>query len=332
MLGKFDDIRIAVIVALPEEYEIFCHYFRGKIVEKFHVSNLTIDILEREGASERIGLVSVNRMGNVAAGIAAARLLEVFNLDVVINIGLAAGVDKEKQALGDVIVADKIRYYETGKMQKEEFEVAPEFVDLHSYFIQALKTANPANWPLGSSIGGAPRRVSFGTVASGEKVISNAQFVSALLSHDRKTIGIEMESYGIAAAVHGRKEKFLLIRGICDFADPSKNDKARVSAMEGAVRFFDEALRRGLFKPSDTSINVPKSGTSPQAHELTLTERIERGGIANNYIQIARSGGIDEYKFRKSVIDKMVGKFGSLGEIRRFCFELQLEGVMYFSG
>lgn len=323
MLGKFEGIRIAVIVALAEEYEIFCRYFHGRIVERFHVSDLTIDILERDGGSERIGLVSVNRMGNVAAAIAAARLLEVFDLDVVANIGLAAGVDKEKQALGDIIVAEKIRYYETGKLSTDKFDVAPEFSDLHSYFVEALQTANPANWPLGSSLGGLPRRVFFGTVASGEKVISNAKFVSTLLSQDRKIIGIEMESYGIAAAVYGRKEKLLLIRGISDFADELKNDNARLSAMEGAIRFFNEALRRGLLRPLGPSIVLPRSGTTPQAYVLTLTNRVVQDGIANNYVQIDRNRIIDNFKYRKSVIQKL-GKF-SLDELKAFCFGLNLD-------
>jgi hypothetical protein len=41
VLEKFKDIRIAVIVALAEEYQIFCRYFHGTVVEKFHVGDLT---------------------------------------------------------------------------------------------------------------------------------------------------------------------------------------------------------------------------------------------------------------------------------------------------
>src|SRR5882672_3966752 len=91
---------------------------------------------------------------------------------LVVNVGLAAGVDSESQHLGDIIVADKIRYYETGKLKDEQFDVAPEFANLHSLFVQSLQSANWETWPLGASLSGRPRRVFFGTVASGEKVVA----------------------------------------------------------------------------------------------------------------------------------------------------------------
>jgi len=314
---KFGDIRIAVIVALAEEYKLFIQYFQGTVVEKFHVDNLTIDILKRDGQSERIGLVSVNRMGNVAAAIAATRLLEIFDLDLVVNVGLAAGVDSESQHLGDIIVADKIRYYETGKLKDEQFDVAPEFANLHSLFVQSLQSANWETWPLGASLSGRPRRVFFGTVASGEKVVANQEFVTILKGYDRKTVGIEMESYGIAAAVHGRKEKFLLVRGITDFADAKKHDNARLSAMEGAIRFLNEALRRGCF----SSPQKPVSSVISSELILTLKSREVIEGVANNYVEIARSHFVDKFRFRKSVIEKMASRF-TFGGLRNFCIEL----------
>jgi hypothetical protein len=166
--------------------------------------------------------------------------------------------------------------------------------------------------------------VFFGTVASGEKVISNPDFVRALLAQDRKTIGIEMESYGISAAVRGRKEKLILIRGISDFADQSKHDNARLSAMEGAIRFFHEALRRGLLRPPAPTIVLPRRSVLPRDYVLTLINREVREGVANNYVQVVRSSTLDAYKHRKSVIQKVTQKFSSLGDLRIFCIQLNI--------
>ncbi len=326
MQEKFKDIRIAVIVALAEEYQFFRHYFQSKLVEKFTVGELSIDILQPDDPKQRIGLTSVNRMGNVGAAVAATRLLEVFDLDLVVNIGLAGGVDKDKQTLGDIIVANQIRYYETGKLKPEGLEIAPQYSDVHSSFVRALETSDVAGWPLGSSIGGAPRRVSFGTIASGEKVIAEPQFMKSLLSQDRKIIGVEMESYGIAAAVHGRKEKFLLIRGISDYADAEKNDKARHSAMEGAIRFFYEALRRDLLKPPgpSTVLATPSEAKQPK-HTITVSARVIEGGVANNYVQITRTTVINEFDLRRSLIKKMLENFPTMGDLKIFCFTLQID-------
>jgi hypothetical protein len=140
------------------------------------------------------------------------------------------------------------------------------------------------------------------------------------VSKDRKIIGVEMESYGIAAAVFGRKEKVLLIRGISDFADQEKNDNSRLSAMEGAVRFFNEALRHGVLRGGGPFVGTPAQPN----YELQLTKSEVRQGVANNYIQVSRTRAVDEIKYRRSVIQKLATKF-SLGELRSFCIGLKVD-------
>jgi nucleoside phosphorylase len=324
MQEKLKDIRIAVIVALAEEYGIFRQYFPSKLVQKFTVGDLSIDILQPDDAKPKIGLASINRMGNVGAAVAATRLLEIFDLDLVVNIGLAGGVDKNKQALGDIIVARQIRYYEAGKVKPSKLEVAPEYSDLHSSFVRSLETSDLKNWPLGASIQGAARQVFFGTVASGEKVIADAQFVQSLLSQDRTIVGIEMESHGIAAALRGRKEKFLLIRGISDLADAKKNDKARLSAMEGATRLFHEALRREVLKPTSSGVVAAPSEAEPKRTVRISAQKIE-GGVANTYVEITSTQVISKFLRRKSIVEKMLAKYPNKDELKKFCTYLDID-------
>ena len=247
--------------------------------------------------------------------------MQVFDLDVVVNIGLAAGVDKSEQSLGDIIVANKIRYYERGKQHSAGFSIEPEYSDLQSEFAQSLQTANWADWPLGTSIGGNPRQVHFGTVASGEKVITDEEFIKALKAADRKIIGLEMESYGISAAALGRKEKVLLIRGISDFADATKNDYARLSAMEGAVLFFEQALRRGIF----TRDHEARFTAVPTNIKVTLTSKETQDGVPNTYVQVAGSHILNVFIRRKSLIDDMIDKYNTMGKLKRFCTELAID-------
>jgi hypothetical protein len=189
----------------------------------------------------------------------------------------------------------------------------------------ACHPANSTSWPLGAAVGGKPRHVSFGTVASGEKVIANPNFVRLLLSQDRTIIGIEMESYGISAAVHGRRDKLLLIRGISDFADENKNDDARLSAMEGAMRFFNEAMHRGFLKPRTSGIVLPRSQVHSRNYYIAVRSREQRDGVINNYVDVTRKNkAIGEFRYRKSVIDKIVRRF-NLGELRIFCISLKLD-------
>jgi Phosphorylase superfamily len=242
-----------------------------------------------------------------------------------VNIGLAGGVDKKKQTLGDILVANQIRYYETGKLKASGLDLAPQYSDLHSPFVRALETSDIASWPLGASIGGHRRQVLFGTIASGEKVIADSNFIGSLLAQDRKIIGIEMESYGIAAAVQGRKEKFLLIRGISDFADVQKSDEARLSAMDGAIRFFHQALRRDLLKPSGPSGVIAAPSETRPKHTVTVTARVNEGGVANTYVQIARSEAIDEFHHRRAIVKKMLEKFPTMEDLKTFCICLKID-------
>jgi nucleoside phosphorylase len=241
MQDKFKNIRIAILLPLAEEYQIFRQYFQGTLIEKFHIEDITVDILKKNGTL--FGAAVINQMGNVPAAVATTRLQEVFrHLDLIVNLGFAGGVDPDKQSLGDVIVAETIRYYEGGKLKDGNFEIAPQVFNLRSKVVQSIQLSDWSTWPLGTSIGGKKRQIFFGTVASGEKVVSRGAFVDALVKQDRKTVGIEMEGFGISAAISGRKEQLLIIRGISDFADKEKNDHARLSAMEGTVRVFEQAL------------------------------------------------------------------------------------------
>lgn len=324
------DFRIAVIVALPEEYNAFRKYFPGRLVEKNHVNGINVDVLETSSSTNlndskvvRLGLICINKLGNVSGAIVASQILSVFELDHIVNLGLAAGVNPADQALGDVLIAERIRYYESGKLTGRDFRPSAEYIDVKSEVVDELALADFDHWPLGASLSGRPRKVFFGTIASGDKVISNTDFVAALRKYDRKTIGIEMESYGIAAAAVGRRQNFLMIRGICDFANRRKNDGARLSAIEGSVRVFTETVERGyLASTSRRSREKPPDAASPFSIK-TRTEIVE--GIANNYITKTLTRNlIDDFKFRRSLVVRVAEKF-TLGEMRAFCIALKID-------
>ncbi|EDN69713.1 conserved hypothetical protein [Beggiatoa sp. PS] len=85
----------------------------------------------------------------------------------------------------------------------------------------------------------------FGTVASGEKIVADTQTVPKLQNNWRKLIGIEMESYGAALAVYQAESdiKFLMVKGICDWANPDKNDVWQEYAADVAAAYVVNFLR-----------------------------------------------------------------------------------------
>lgn len=316
--SRIEDVRIVVITTLDREYELFLKHFEGSVARTIHVEDTAIDIVENDDIAEPIGLVRLGEAGSLAAGVAAARVLEVFDPGMVVNIGFAAGVDPQTQRLGDLIVADRITAVAIG----EKVDSTAKTANVRSSLVVSIE-ANWHDWPLGETIGGAKRGVSFGTIVSVDKVLAKQEQVQALLSRDRRTVGIDMESYGIAAALFDRETQFLMVRGIADFADGAKADIAtKESAMEGAVRLFGEALRRDLLPPRSGTLDK----ASARAHDYTVKlDRTEvLNGTANTYFQVSTNRALSEFEYRNSIIEKIASKF-SLDRLRSLCIAMNVD-------
>lgn len=323
MAGEFQDVRIGVVIALVEEFNVFLDYVGVTERRSVKIDDTIIEVVTTD-SGHKIAVLCIDGMGNPSSAVATTRLLEAFPLSCIVNLGLAGGVSKKKQALGDIIVAERIVYLESGKISNEGFLAAPEYVDIRSRLISQIKIAGWERWPLGTSIGGRPRSVHFGTLASGEKVIAKAAHVASILQRDRTIVGIEMESYGVALAAHKRHVATLVIRGISDLADEKKADFARLNAMEGAIRFFKYALMQlgGLLEaPSPNHI-------SDRPWYLTTSLMYVKSGNVRGFpideYRVSRSLSIDRARYRRDVINRIATE-KSLGEIKALCVSLEVD-------
>jgi len=89
-------------------------------------------------------------------------------------------------------------------------------------------------------------QVQFGTMLSGEKLIDNEDFREELVSHVREAIGGEMEGAGLYAACQDKKTDWILVKGICDWADGDKStdkENRQRSAAKNAAEFVLYALK-----------------------------------------------------------------------------------------
>lgn len=80
-------------------------------------------------------------------------------------------------------------------------------------------------------------QVHFGVIGSGQKVVSNPEFIKELKGAWPELIGVEMEAVGVALAAYSSEQApgFLVVKGISDWADPSKNDGWQAYASEAFV-------------------------------------------------------------------------------------------------
>lgn len=209
-----------------------------------------------------------SEMGSLGLG---ASLLTVNNAidallpTAVIMVGIAFGVNEEKQAIGDILVTEQLRLYDlqrVGTQKSGEWHVILRGDKPHasSWLINLLKSAN-LNWQ------GA--RVRLGTVLSGDKLVDNVDFRDQLHRFESEAIGGEMEGAGLYVACQNKKVDWILVKAICDWADGNKSldkDERQKKAAHNAAEFILHALQF-------TSIDWRKQ-SSPQVTQNLESQRV----------------------------------------------------------
>lgn len=162
-------------------------------------------------------------MGNEKAAIETERAINLFKPYFVCLVGIAGGIKDVK--LGDVVVADKIYSYESGK-EDVEFMVRPDLGKSSYSFLQRAKAeVRTENWKKEGLF--KNRKIDFevivGNICAGEKILSSKE--SALYIFIKKnyndTTAIEMEGSGFIKAVYSNNKHIeaAVIRGISDLLD-----------------------------------------------------------------------------------------------------------------
>jgi len=255
-------VDVAFITALPIERDALLHHLEDWETVQDDLEPLTyyrghISIPERDERYEVV-LVLLLGMGNEEAAISTVKVIKRWQPTAILLVGIAGGVPG-KVALGDVVVADFIYYYEPAKqMQKTNQRRALHFPTDRLLYGRAM-TCEASEWrnnivlsrPDTSQEDFLFPKAHFGAIGSGEKVIADPKALSRLLDDCPKLVAVAMEGAGVAraAAQQPHPPAFLEIRGICDYADEQKNDRWQPSAAEAASAFAIGLLRARPMPP-----------------------------------------------------------------------------------
>ncbi len=164
-----------------------------------------------------------------------------------VSLGMAFGISREKQKLGDLLVSKILLPYdnrrvhsENGKMETGYENVRPHFAK-ESLISVLSKLSGEAEWS---------SKVSFGALLTGGARIHCAEFrdelVRCLSGHGEPVIGGEMEGVGLLAASHPENPIWIIVKGISDFADENRATEVKIGrpiACENAAKFVLSALR-----------------------------------------------------------------------------------------
>lgn len=173
-------------------------------------------------------------MGNTRSATFVTQAIQEWNPRAVILVGIIAGTQPEKQSLGDLVIPKQIIGYELGKKQDTGTKTRYESHRASTLLIDKTNNFQLAQWFHDSKIIPRPdgttgriiSKVHYGVVASGEKVISDSKTIKELRIEWDDLMGVEMEGFGTVFAVFENDPniEMLMVKGICDWADPNKNN------------------------------------------------------------------------------------------------------------
>lgn len=256
---------IALLATTDTEYKIIKKLSNNWATLKYSGDSVIYEECEwvREGKVYKVVATKLNQMGMAAAATIASKMIFEFIPRLVVMYGIAGGVENDAD-FGDIIVATKVWDYCSGKYDTPEVTEGETNKDiLISGAIKAFKpTSNAINTTsqivnmqnkdydmvledifrnyIPSKTQKAPK-IWWGSLACGSSVIKNRAIVDEMVrKHDRKTLGIDMESYGVFYAVENSISpvpKALCIKAISDFADKEKNDNYQEYAAEVSGKF-----------------------------------------------------------------------------------------------
>jgi nucleoside phosphorylase len=175
----------------------------------------------------------------------AERLIPAVRPDYVILAGICFGLwsrrhDNGKQELGDVVVSEYVHNVDHRKVTdeggRERIVWRGERVQASTPLLLALKAATH---------GWTGRPVHFGTVLSGNTLVSSATLRAELRREFEEASAGEMELTGVYAATAGRRSGWIMVKGISDWGTGELTDDTRRTAAEAAAAFVVHALTLG---------------------------------------------------------------------------------------
>ena len=225
-----------------------------------------VSTLRKDKACYRVVVSSLSGMGPIKAAIKASAVIQRWNPQYVLMIGIGGGIEGEVQ-LGDVMVASQVVDYTLGKVRddrprEERWQVHRADADL----LDAV-TNFPTTWEdlivrerPDSAV--SARRI--GIIASGGDVIDSKAQIAIYREDWPKLIGVEMEGGGMAEALHDdiKRPRFLMIRGVSDLANADHNAETkkvwRAYACHVAAAYAVGLLRDGPVKaPTHSTSSRP---------------------------------------------------------------------------
>lgn len=205
-----------------------------------------------QGHKITVAAAFASRMGMVHSALKSFAIISSLKPKVIAMTGICAGVES-KVLIGDVLVADPAWDFQSGKRVKDKgnlkFSIAPHHlpanytIRMHLEQIRSDKSflqSLPLDFEGGCDF---QTSIKIGPVASGSAVLADGETIIEIREQQqRDLLGVEMEIYGLyaAAMASSPQPRFFALKGVCDYADPDKQDKAQKYAAFASARVLQK--------------------------------------------------------------------------------------------
>ncbi|MDQ1292937.1 MAG: adenosylhomocysteine nucleosidase [Actinomycetota bacterium] len=219
---------IVFLTALNLEYQAVREHLTDLRLRR-HEAGTRFEVGRITDTGTRAALVLVGK-GNHPAAVLAERAIAEFSPSALVFVGVA-GALRAGITLGDVIVATHVYAYHGGTSQDDGLKARPRVWEIpHGADQIARHLERTGEWKRRRRTDGDAPQVRFGPIAAGEVVqdSTSSEHARWVRQHYNDALAIEMESAGVAQAAHlNRALPVVVVRGISDRADGSKNDTDR---------------------------------------------------------------------------------------------------------
>jgi nucleoside phosphorylase len=277
--SHFSNIEIAVVTALQNELDALIGYSakhqiiigENRVYHKFFFSI--------EGKEFAVLGYTANKMGIPMMAISLMELTHAFpGLKYIALIGIAAGSDSSTQSFGDLLIPKIVFNYEMGKYIEDESGLMAFRSDFSAFYIdediyqKIMAVANNSHivdlvWEALPTKKDHKIKIHSGNLICGSAVIASKEKVREIeRAVARKYIGIDMESYAIAAVnalKNGQFPKLFVIKAISDFADSNKDDSEQEYAKVISAGFLIHVCSNVLITNPINSITLDSKTIEP---------------------------------------------------------------------
>jgi nucleoside phosphorylase len=188
------------------------------------------------GRLGRYGVIHVQcQMGSVLPGASECTVAEAiafWGVKAVVMVGIAFGVDRTKQRIGDVLVSKTVIPYEIKRVGKRKPTHRNPIPPSGAILLNRFSNGRQWQHPLSRR---QKARLIPAQLLSGESLIDKKQYRAQLLAAFPQAEGGEMEGAGVFAAAHQKGIEWILVKGICDFADGKKSHKKKSKQLVAAT-------------------------------------------------------------------------------------------------